>query len=81
MMTASMVWEYGHQPPIFTAVVGSVQRLGNGNTLVGFGQAGVAVEVAPDNSVLWEVALMIESQPSIFYRATRIKLLYRYERL
>jgi hypothetical protein len=80
MMTATMVWEYRHHPAIFTAVVGSVQRLEDGNTLVGFGQAGIAVEVAPDNSAVWDVNLQIESTPSLFYRVTRIKSLYGYER-
>jgi len=36
-MTARKVWEYRHEPDIFTAAVGRVVRLDNGNTLVNFG--------------------------------------------
>lgn len=36
-MTARKVWEYRHDPDIFTAAVGRVMRLDNGNTLVNFG--------------------------------------------
>jgi hypothetical protein len=36
-MTARKVWEYRHEPDIFTAAVGRVMRLDNGNTLVNFG--------------------------------------------
>jgi len=31
-MTATMVWEYRHDPPVFTPFVGTVQRLRSGNT-------------------------------------------------
>ena len=74
-MTASMVWEYRHAPVLFTPVVGSVERLRNGNTLVGFGAVGVATEVANDGSVAWEGHM----NPPFFYRVRRISSLYRFE--
>jgi hypothetical protein len=67
-MTARKVWEYRHDPDIFTAAVGRVVRLDNGNTLVncGFGTNPRAVdpnvthrivEVAPDGQVVAEIEL------------------------
>jgi hypothetical protein len=34
-----MVWQYVPTPAVFTLIVGSAQRLQNGNTVVGFGNA------------------------------------------
>jgi hypothetical protein len=79
--TATLVWEYRHDPALFTPFVGSVQRLQNGNTLVGFGAAARMVEVAPAGQVVWEGRLTVNGQPvPYFYRARRITSLYRYER-
>jgi hypothetical protein len=80
-MTATLVWEYRHDPPLFTPIVGSVQRFQNGNTLVGFGAAAVMTEVTPGGQVLWEGRLTVNGRPvPFFYRARRIASLYRYER-
>ncbi|MDR3667369.1 MAG: aryl-sulfate sulfotransferase, partial [Ignavibacteriaceae bacterium] len=35
--TATLVWEYKNDPVTFTFAMGSVQRLDNGNTLIGWG--------------------------------------------
>ncbi|HET9707041.1 MAG TPA: aryl-sulfate sulfotransferase, partial [Gemmatimonadales bacterium] len=79
-MTATLVWEYRHDPALFTPIVGSVQRLHNGNTLVGFGAAARMVEVTPAGQVLWEGRLTLNGQPvQYFYRARRVPTLYRYE--
>ena len=76
-MTATMVWEYRHDPAIFTLVVGSVQRLATGNTFVGFGWAATMVEVSPSGEVVWEATL--EGQNIMgFYRALRVASLYEY---
>ena len=37
---ATLVWEYRHTPDIYASSMGSVERLPNGNTIVGWGQAG-----------------------------------------
>ena len=61
--TAELVWEYRHSPDIFASAMGSVQRLPDGNTLVGWGGAGSAegnpilTEVHPDKSVAIELSL------------------------
>jgi hypothetical protein len=58
--TATLVWEYRHTPDIYASAMGSVQRLPNGNTIIGWGQAssesGVPVfaEVHADNSTALE---------------------------
>jgi hypothetical protein len=79
-MTATLVWEFRHTPPIYTPAVGSVQRLANGNTVVGFGGAAVVSEVDPAGNVVWEGELIIDGTPTAFYRGRRIRSLYEYQR-
>jgi hypothetical protein len=57
--TATLVWEYRHTPDIYASSMGSVERLPNGNTIVGWGQASggsipVFTEVHPDTSTALE---------------------------
>ncbi|MBU3740830.1 MAG: hypothetical protein FGM24_00935 [Candidatus Kapabacteria bacterium] len=62
-MTVTKVWEYRHTPDIFTASMGSVQELPNGNILIGWGTNDtkvIATEVAPDGSVEAE---LVSDQP------------------
>lgn len=81
LMTATLVWEYRHTPAVFTPFVGSVQRYRNGNTLVGFGAAGLVTEVAPDGRVVWEGHLTVAGRPlTFFYRVRTLPSLYRSER-
>ncbi|HXX65306.1 MAG TPA: aryl-sulfate sulfotransferase, partial [Bacteroidota bacterium] len=63
-MTATLVWQYRHSPDVFDPAAGSVERLPNGNTLIGWGTAnflGVGdvalTEVRPDNSTALEMSL------------------------
>jgi hypothetical protein len=79
-MTATQVWEFRHTPAIYTPFVGSVQRLANGNTVVGFGGAARVTEVDPAGNVIWEGELTIEGSPTPFYRGRRIRSLYEYQR-
>ena len=59
--TATMVWEYRHSPDIYTGSGGSVQRLPNGNTIIGWSRGGstngfpIFTEVHPDNSIAMEM--------------------------
>ena len=47
-MTATLVWEYRNEPDTFGGAMGSVQRLPNGNTLIGWGSTNpTATEVTP----------------------------------
>jgi arylsulfotransferase ASST len=76
--TATMVWQFRHQPPIYTSTRGLVQRLRNGNTVIGFGLVGLVTEVDPAGSVPWEAELTVDGRPAVLYRALRIASLYRY---
>ncbi len=79
-MTATLVWEYRHTPGIFTPILGSAQRLLNGNTFVGFTQAGKVAEVAPNGAVVWEGDIQVAGVAYAAYRAIRIASLYKYQR-
>jgi len=79
-MTATQVWEYRHDPAVYTPFVGSVQRLTNGNTVVGFAGEGLVTEVGPAGNVVWEGRLLIEGSAAFFYRGRRIRSLYEYQR-
>ena len=65
-------------PAIYTPYVGAVQRLASGNTAIGYGGVGHMTEVAPDGSVVWEVDLRVNGQPTFVYRLVRIRSLYEY---
>jgi hypothetical protein len=63
---ATLVWEFRHKPEIYTFAMGYVQRLSNGNTLIGWGAntssdtvtSKVAVtEVTPDGNTVFESTL------------------------
>ncbi len=61
--TATLVWEYRHTPDIYAFAMGSVERLPNGNTIIGWGIASATngiptfTEVHPDNSIALEFSL------------------------
>ncbi|MBP1679063.1 MAG: hypothetical protein H6Q29_974, partial [Bacteroidetes bacterium] len=60
--TATMVWEYRRNPDVFGATQGSAQRLPNGNTIIGWGSASIAqqiaaTEVTPDGRITFEMSL------------------------
>ncbi len=78
---AHLVWEYRPDPAIVRPIMGSVQRLATGATLVGFGAAGRVVEVPAAGAPTWEAALVsgAGAMPVQFYRALRIASLYSYE--
>lgn len=76
--TATLVWQYLPQPAVYTPVVGSAQRLANGNTVVGFGQAAQIDEVDANGHLLAR-GMFTWSGATAFYRALRLPSLYRYE--
>ena len=76
--TATLVWEFRHNPPLFSPFLGSVQRFQDGSTLVGFGALGVATAVSATGAVLWEGQLLTDGAPTSFYRAIKVKSLYEY---
>ena len=50
------VWSWSHPDPTSTYAsnLGGVQRLPNGNTLIGVGVGGLMIEVGADNRIVWE---------------------------
>jgi len=55
-VTESTEWEYRAIPPqtFYSQIMGSNQRLPNGNTLICESQNGRAFEVTQDNEIVWE---------------------------
>jgi hypothetical protein len=79
--TATMVWQYSANPPIFNDFTGSAQRLANGHTAVAFTQKGIVDEVGADGTLLGRAILeTAPGQVALPYRVTRIKSLYSYAR-
>ncbi len=78
-MTATMVWEFRRDPPLFTPYVGSVERLENRDTLVAFAALGIVDEVDPAGKVVWEGQLLNGGNPQAAYRIRRLASLYQYE--
>ncbi len=81
-MKAWLVWEYRHSPPVRAAGMGSVQRLPNGNTLIGWGvnatvngtgggSTVTTTEVTADKQVVFELAFDNAGPPLISYRARK----------
>jgi len=75
-MTATQVWEYTHEPPVFATFMGNTQRLSDGNTFLSWGAPYTGdgydfvnmTEVNPDNQTVFELAF---DQPYVSYRAFR----------
>ena len=69
---AELVWEYKSSPSIFSTAMGSVQRLLNGNTLIGWGTAARTLsEVSPNGTLLYTLSLPAGQNS---YRAFRFNL-------
>jgi hypothetical protein len=77
--TATLVWEYEPQPMVFASFIGSVGRLSNGNTLVGFGALGQIDEVDPVDNLLARAFFTSSGKMAQFYRAYRLPSLYKYQ--
>jgi len=77
-MTARLVWEFRPSPAITSPIMGSVQRLANGNTVIGFAIPGRVLEVDRGGRVVSDAMLSTNGAPTQFYRAIRIASLYTY---
>ena len=60
--TATLVWEFRHSPDFFAGANGSMQRLANGTTIIGWGSASLTgtalfTEVHPDNNIALEFSM------------------------
>jgi hypothetical protein len=55
-LSREIVWEYpqGGAPGFYSGTRGTVQRLPNGNTLMGESNRGRALEVTPGGEIVWE---------------------------
>jgi outer membrane protein assembly factor BamB len=55
-ITREIVWEYPHggAPDFYSGSRGTVQRLPNGNTLIGESNRGRGFEVTPEGDVVWD---------------------------
>jgi hypothetical protein len=79
-MIARMVWQYQPSTAVISPIMGSVQRVADGATLVGFGAAGRVDEVGSDGSLVSSALLRSDgiAGPVPFYRAVRLRSLYGY---
>lgn len=72
-MTATRAWSYAAMPSIANQVMGDVQRLPNGNTIVAYSTQGVLLEVDAAKNVLREITWpiggafgYIEARPTLY---------------
>lgn len=78
LMTATMVWEYRHAPPVYTAFTGGVERRTNGNTVVQFAATGFMVEVDLQGQVVWTGTVTSAGESVALYRMMPVPSLYEY---
>jgi len=71
---ATLVWEYRKTPDIYAGAMGNVQRLPNGNTLIGWGSKSspILTEVTPLNQIALEMSFPVTGMFS--YRAFKFGL-------
>jgi hypothetical protein len=72
--TAELVWSYS-QDGVYTLSGGSAQRLGNGNTLIGWNRDPVilATEVDADGNKVFELTANVDGESVRSYRALRFQ--------
>ncbi len=70
--TATKIWEYRHSPDVYGMALGSVQRLPNGNTLIGWGACDdVAItEVDTNNNRTFELTMDNQNYSYRVYKYT-----------
>jgi len=79
VMMATVTWQFRHDPPIYSEAWGNIQRLPNGNTMIGWGlqppatppvfATPVLSEITPAGEVVSEMTLPV---PEFSYRAVKI---------
>lgn len=83
-MTATKVWEYKPDPPLFAPAVSNVERLENGNTLVTFGanadEVFSIVEAGRQGEAVWRATLEAPGL-SYLYRAFPASSIWGEERV
>lgn len=74
-MTARKVWEYRHDPDLFSDRKGNTVRMPSGNTLVNFGyrrapeEPILLVEAGPDGTAAWQMSQRLPGSRTTRYRA------------
>jgi Arylsulfotransferase (ASST) len=75
-VTMELVWEYGSPSgpdSFYTPILGAVQRLPNGNTLITVGVPGRVIEVTPQKALVWSYQYEDPNDPKGWiYRAIRM---------
>jgi hypothetical protein len=74
--TVTQVWSFTHTPPVFATFMGNVQKLADGNMVLGWGDPSQAAgysfvsmtEVNPENQTILELTF---DEPYVSYRAFR----------
>ena len=74
--TVTQVWSFTHTPPVFATFMGNVQKLADGNTVLGWGAPSqvtgysfvTLTEVNPANQTILELTF---DEPYVSYRAFR----------
>ena len=69
--TVEQLASYGSKPPVIAGLGGTVQDLGNGHTLVSFGNGSRVEEYDALGNVAWQL-----HQPGYVFRAQRVSSLY-----
>jgi hypothetical protein len=81
---ATMVWEFRHDPPLFSGFGSNVQRLPNGNTMINWTPRGLVTEVRSDGTKAFEMVFDehqtyrafrfewdgVAARPELWYEAT-----------
>ena len=69
--TVNLVWQFQNNPSTFSLAMGNMQRLNNGNSVIGWGynyDPPSVSEVTPDGNTIWAVGF-----PSAFYNYRAFK--------
>jgi hypothetical protein len=74
--TATLVWQYRHDPALYTQYVGWTERLPDGRTWVAFALQGRVVEVDASGQPAWEAQLTVDGSNASVYRVVPIASLY-----
>jgi hypothetical protein len=53
--TATDIWSFASDPPVYTPVLGEAVRLSNGDTLIDWSYAGRIERVTPDGNSIWQL--------------------------
>lgn len=75
---ATLVWQFRHTPDVYNEYMGNVQRLPDGNTIIGWGGAHTpaVTEVMPGGGTAFEMTFPYDDAVILSYRAFRFPFLF-----